>query len=229
MARLKIASVLCAALCTASPALAQAVLDASDTIVAKKPKLSSGFRPPDYPSSALRDRRQGEVKLGLCVDSSGRVTSTEVAQSTGHPDLDESVLDWIKTAKFEPALVNGAATAVCNHKFAYEFKLNPTMDYPRYSGLKPEDRPRLIAEAPDPAYPEEALKAGASGKVKVSVCLDPTGKVQTVTMLTPRMHPALQLATGRWAAKFSYWPAMKDGAPVGVCGVEIEIDWRLPP
>jgi TonB family protein len=227
MARSKIALVLCAAL-TVSPALAQTVLDASDPVVAQKPKLGRGSDFPEYPGSALRSRRQGEVKLGLCVDSSGRVTSAEVVQSTGHRDLDKSALDWIKNAKFAPALVNGTATAVCNYKLVYEFKLDPTMDYPRYSDLKPEDRPRLIATAPDPAYPEEALKSGAYGKVKVSLCLDPTGKVQTIAMLTPKMHAALLLATGKWAAKSSYSPAMKKGAPVGVCGVDIERDWQLP-
>jgi len=42
----------------------------------------------DYPSTALRERREGRASYKLTIDASGRVSRCEITASTGHADLD---------------------------------------------------------------------------------------------------------------------------------------------
>jgi protein TonB len=86
------------------------------------PKLRSLEKPP-YPLIDQRARNEGLTTLSLCVDARGRVSSANLAKSSGHSRLDESALKWIKDARFSPGTVDGAAQAVCGHTVVYEWRL----------------------------------------------------------------------------------------------------------
>lgn len=80
--------------------------------------------PPPYPASEARKNNQGVSMLEVCLDTRGRVTSAQLAKSSGHPVLDQAALKWVRTLKFTPLTLDGAPQAICNHAVDYEWRLN---------------------------------------------------------------------------------------------------------
>lgn len=63
----------------------------------------------DYPSSAMREGRQGTTGFRLTIDANGRVSSCTVTSSSGHTDLDDLTCKLItRRARFKPAELDGA-------------------------------------------------------------------------------------------------------------------------
>lgn len=118
---------LAAALSGAGVSIAQTPpLDVSDPSITKKPTLDARYsRPPEYPLQAIKGRQQGEAKLTVCLNASGRVTSHTQTQSSGHKALDDATVDFLKHARFKPAEVDGKAVAVCGHGHTQIWNLNP--------------------------------------------------------------------------------------------------------
>ncbi|HTY78932.1 MAG TPA: energy transducer TonB [Candidatus Bathyarchaeia archaeon] len=58
---------------------------------------------PSYPSSALREGKQGTTMLRVHVMVDGRVGEVIVQQSAGHPDLDQAAIDAVRRWRFDPA------------------------------------------------------------------------------------------------------------------------------
>ena len=66
--------------------------------------------PPVYPRAALRDHLTGTVMLKVLVDVDGRPLEVNIAQSSGHRELDRAALDHVlKRWTFRPAMKNGQA------------------------------------------------------------------------------------------------------------------------
>lgn len=86
------------------------------------PSLRSRSIPP-YPPASVRAGEEGTSTVEVCVSASGQVTSASLAQSSGHPRLDEAALRWLKTARFNPAKREGQASAMCGYQVAYEWNL----------------------------------------------------------------------------------------------------------
>ncbi|MXO83402.1 TonB family protein [Altererythrobacter aestiaquae] len=58
----------------------------------------------DYPQKARTEKRSGQTKIRLAVATSGRVDSCMIAESSGHPDLDEAACRGAQNrARFIPA------------------------------------------------------------------------------------------------------------------------------
>jgi TonB family protein len=72
-----------------------------------------------YPRAAVRDRRQGNVTVVMCVGADGRVRDVRVAKSSGHADLDEATVKGIASVKFSPARdASGKAVDWCDPPYA---------------------------------------------------------------------------------------------------------------
>jgi periplasmic protein TonB len=56
-----------------------------------------------YPSEALSRSEEGIVLLSFSIDRNGHVLARHIARSSGHPNLDEEVMDMIKRAEPLPA------------------------------------------------------------------------------------------------------------------------------
>lgn len=63
--------------------------------------------PPRYPAQAKRQREQGEVRLRVELDESGRVVSVTVIGSSGSPRLDEAARTAIQSWRCQPAQQDG--------------------------------------------------------------------------------------------------------------------------
>ena len=66
------------------------------------------------------------VPVKLCVDRGGAVSSARVLKSSGFPDYDATLVAGVKTWRYQPILVNGAATPICSLvQFQYRVKSPP--------------------------------------------------------------------------------------------------------
>jgi TonB family protein len=65
-------------------------------------------------------------------------------------------------------------------------------------------------------YPPEALAAGVSGSVLLSLVIDETGQVTQAVVLDPGAHPGFAAAALHAAAQFTFSPAEIDGKPAAV-------------
>lgn len=65
--------------------------------------------PPDYPAVSRRLGEQGQVKLQVDLDETGRITFAQVAKSSGHKRLDEAGLAAVKSWQCNPSTRNGVA------------------------------------------------------------------------------------------------------------------------
>lgn len=65
-----------------------------------------------YPPAAKGRGEEGVVYVRFTIDDDGRVLSSGVARSSGHPDLDKAVLDLVRRASPVPAPPPGVARAI---------------------------------------------------------------------------------------------------------------------
>ena len=71
----------------------------------KKPaRLIKSERPP-YPQAARREGWEGTVVLRITIGTGGDVEQVAIQESSGHPELDESAAQSVKTWQFDPAKV----------------------------------------------------------------------------------------------------------------------------
>jgi TonB family protein len=95
--------------CKAATPSASAAQDGQDDV----PVAINGESPFQYPPELYDQGIEGEVRLRLWVDSTGRIAaeSTRVASSSGTPALDSAALAGASHLQFAPAHHNGRAVA----------------------------------------------------------------------------------------------------------------------
>lgn len=79
---------------------------------------------PSYPTSARRKGQEGLVVVTVTVGTSGKVSSCQVSQSSGHASLDQSAISAARRYRFRPAK-NGLGEPVSVRKaIPFNFQLN---------------------------------------------------------------------------------------------------------
>lgn len=92
------------------------------------PKLLSTHIAFEYPREAYEYNISGSVQLKVMIDEQGNVALADIYRSSGSQLLDQSALDMIKTAKFEPGTVNGKV-----EKFWLNIPINYNLDVEKLS------------------------------------------------------------------------------------------------
>lgn len=105
-----------------APVIVAAVVTSPISSPQSGPKLLASDKPA-YPTASRRNGEQGTTHLRVCISATGRVTSVEVASSSGHTRLDDAAAKWIRGEKFRPARHNGHAQDVCGHDVFYQWSL----------------------------------------------------------------------------------------------------------
>ena len=77
---------------------------------------------PTYPPASRRAGEQGTVRLKVLVDTNGRPSNVEVAQSSGFPRLDEAAVQAVRKWRFEAA-TDGSKKIQAYTQVAVTFKL----------------------------------------------------------------------------------------------------------
>ncbi len=85
--------------------------------------LSRLQRAKRYPSSSESRREQGVVTLNFTVNRNGGVTARRIARSSGHPALDQEVLEMVSRAAPFPAFPAGMAQTSVNLSVPIRFSL----------------------------------------------------------------------------------------------------------
>lgn len=217
--------------------------DIADPSITKKPMIdAANVTPPPYPGAALHKGLEGDVSIKVCVDEKGRTTSAEMAKSSGHKELDDAALGWVKQqARFVPAQAGGKAVAVCNYTFTYSWtigrkapdrtgddRFKDISDYVEVTTLKPGAKPFIRSQPALPRYPAGALARKKEGRVALALCIAPDGTMASVSVQDFSVDKDLLSATIMWFGASAYEPGKKDGKPVGSCGFEVEYTWKLP-
>jgi len=76
-----------------------------------KPPRYIYVRSPDYPDTARKARKQGNVRVGFIVGSNGLTREIRILRSLS-PDLDHAAVEAVKKWRFEPAKKNKESVAV---------------------------------------------------------------------------------------------------------------------
>lgn len=66
-----------------------------------------------YPRASLEAKESGTVAMIICVSSDGKVSSVELARSSGFPRLDAAALSIASEYRFKPATRHGNPVAAC--------------------------------------------------------------------------------------------------------------------
>ena len=81
-----------------------------------RPRPIAGPRGVDrYPNASIRAKESGIVEMNVCVSSTGKVDSVELARSSGFPRLDQVALSIASEYQFQPATRQGHPIAACVH------------------------------------------------------------------------------------------------------------------
>lgn len=78
--------------------------------VSKAPAALATNRAPVYPEESRRRRQSGSVMIHAVIEASGEVSTATVERSSGHPLLDASALDAVRSWRFAPAQDSGNPT-----------------------------------------------------------------------------------------------------------------------
>ena len=110
----KMAYAAIAAFLVASPALAQT--PGSSTVPDPHAAGQAGVSslPPAAPGKVVRE---ASLRVSMCVEQDGTVSSIKLVKSSGIPRLDETTLDSFRNMKLVPGKdKNGKAVRMCGHQ-----------------------------------------------------------------------------------------------------------------
>lgn len=66
-----------------------------------------------YPDASRRNNEEGRATVSICIDTRGRVATTKLAASSGHPMLDDAAVKLAKAYRFKPATQDGKPVQQC--------------------------------------------------------------------------------------------------------------------
>ncbi len=177
---------------------------------------------PVYPFAMRRFGLRGTVVVDFQVDANGRVQNAVIAQSN-NPAFDEPALEAVRKWKFQPGTRNGQPVKLAERvPIIFEIEGGPSRDAYEIvtekdqSKLPPEfrfDTPPKLRGVWIPVYPYALERDDITGQAKVTVSLDPRGRVSGIRV-DQATRPEFALALTAAVEGFSFEPALKDGKPV---------------
>jgi protein TonB len=91
-----------------APVIEEPIKPAQLVVMSSELSLACPNRsPPNYPAISRRLGEQGQVKLKVELDKTGRVTSARVVESSGYKRLDDAGLAAVKSWRCNPATRDG--------------------------------------------------------------------------------------------------------------------------
>jgi TonB family protein len=178
---------------------------------------------PEYPESARKAGIGGEVILNVEVKADGTVGSVGVRQGIPEaPELEASAEEAVRQWRFEPAMEDGKPVDM-KIAIPFAFRLDDEPKTPEGVVM-----PAMIPESVvNPVYPEDARKAGISGKVILTVTVQADGTPGAIEVAEgiegyPSMAESAVTAVMQWR----FTPATKDGKAFTTT-VKIPVMFRL--
>jgi TonB family protein len=203
-------------------------MEVSDEDAIQPPKLiKESYVLPEYPEDARKAGIEGEVLVDVTVSVDGMVAAVELKQGVPDcPSLDKSAETAVWKWKFEPATEDGTPTEM-TVTIPVKFRLDGETKGDKKK-VEADTMPELVSESiVKPEYPEDARKAGISGKVLLEVLVKRDGTAGTIRIIEgiegyPSLAENAIVAVKGWKFK----PATKDGKPIDMT-IAIPVAFRL--
>jgi|JI8StandDraft_2_1071088.scaffolds.fasta_scaffold27819_3 TonB family protein len=177
---------------------------------------------PPFPSDQAAKANLDTLEIRFRVLASGELDATEVVHSSGDPAFDALAVDYLKSCKFSPAIVGGAASAGWGRFAPWQIERAREQRSRRPGTLSVQTcRPTALD------YPVESRRLNEQGQARVRVTIDDKGQVLTVAVVQSSGFPRLDAATVSVLANcktIRSWGL--DGKPAGGT-FEVTFDWRL--
>jgi TonB family protein len=173
---------------------------------------------PAYPEAAIRQGVEGDVLVNVWVDEWGRVRDAQVLE--GPEQLRAAAMQAVWQYRYSACMVGDEAVP-------FEAKETLSFLLPRSGPAAMTGRDSQVREIGEkdmyvrvlygfqPDYPEEALKQGATGPVRLRVLVNETGEVEDAQVIDgpPLLHEAALAAI----RQYRYTPvlAFSESAPNG--------------
>jgi TonB family protein len=187
-----------------------------DSTVSKP--LNIIFKPrPRYTEAARENGVEGTVTLRITFLASGQIGS--ISPVSGLPyGLTEQAITAAKQMKFEPQIHKGVPFSVVK---AVQFSFTIYYDENDENVAKKAE----IIEMPEPEFPQEEHLKNNSGKVKLEITLNSSGKASVLKVETDLPKEFVQSAREA-VSKIKFKPAIhKNGREISVTRV-IEYEFR---
>lgn len=219
-------------------------LGVTDPRIVQKPRFDPAGATPDYPLASIRAGEEGEATVRVCVATDGKVIEAAMESSSGHASLDDATLKWVRGARFLPARTADGPVSVCDHFVTYVWDLKISRDasdsafgssgfymgpytmgqpmFPDIASLTGVTAPKLANTPAPPPFPGGA----APGPVSMKACVSAAGRAMMLTQVEGASTPQAMIIAMNWLNGLTFDPAMKDGKPIAVCGVPVEMPWK---
>lgn len=86
--------------------------------------------------------------------------------------------------------------------------------------------PRMLVKD-KPEYPPIAIRNHFEGVTGLDVCVDPKGRVTSVSLASTSGHDVLDKAALKWVHGMRFAPGTLDGAPAAMCGARVLYEWKI--
>jgi len=183
---------------------------------------------PEYPDAERKAAIEGAVMLKARILKDGSVGEITVVEGVeGHPALEESAKNALRQWKFEPATENGEPVEM-DVQIPLAFRLDGHEKTGGEETGGEETMPQLIQDSiVRPEYPEDARKAGITGRVILETEVKPDGTPGNITVKEgipgfPAFDEKAIEAVKQWRFK----PGTRDGKPVAST-VMIPMEFKL--
>ena len=177
---------------------------------------------PPFPSDQAAKANLDTLEIRFHVLASGELDATEVVHSIGDPAFDALAVEYLKSCKFSPALVGGAASAGWGRFAPWQIE-RAREQRSRRPGtfLAPTCRPTAAD------YPLESRRLNEQGFTRVRVTTDDKGQLLTVAVAQSSGFPRLDAATVSVLAHCKTIRSLgPDGKPAGGT-FDVGFEWRL--
>ena len=85
-----------------------------------------------YPEQALNEGVQGSVVVVYDVEMTGRVANLRVLESEPEGVFNQAALDYVRSWRFNPPMVDGEPVAAPGRRSTITFRLGNSDEYDRY-------------------------------------------------------------------------------------------------
>lgn len=86
--------------------------------------------------------------------------------------------------------------------------------------------PRMLVKD-KPEYPAMAIRNHFEGITGLDVCVDPRGRVTSVSLASSSGHDVLDKAALKWVHGMRFAPGTLDGQAAAMCGARVLYEWKI--
>jgi TonB family protein len=194
-----------------------------------------------------KEKKARELRIEVAVNPGGDTAEAALSKIflTADDRLAELVPDHWKPCLLA-ASTGKAAMHLTDCRFSLEFAAIPGVVFPSEENRRPEkadsdatalygeivpntDRsitPPKIVNQLNPEFSEEARSTKYQGSITLAITVDKTGRAKSIRIMRP-IGVGLDQKAVEAVSKWQFEPALKDGEPIAMAPIMVEVDFHL--